>query len=77
MHKASRVSASAHSPAVSAAPEPYVSLSVAAEYFAVSEKTLRRWIAERKIPARRIGRQIRVKISELEASMDALGSAAR
>lgn len=57
-------------------PEPYVSLDTAAAHFSVSVKTLRRHIADKKIPARRIGRQIRVKISELEASMTLMGSAA-
>jgi excisionase family DNA binding protein len=76
MHKASRVSASTSSPAVAPRAERYVSLSVAAEYFSVSEKTLRRYIADRKIPARRLGRQVRVKISEIESAMDLMGSAA-
>lgn len=56
--------------------EPYVSLATAASHFAVSEKTLRRHISARKIPARRLGRQVRVKISEIEASLIAMGSAA-
>lgn len=56
--------------------ERYVSLADAADHFSVSDKTLRRYIAERKIPARRLGRQVRVKISEVEAAMDLMGSAA-
>lgn len=56
--------------------ERYVSLQDAADHFSVSDKTLRRYIAERKIPARRLGRQVRVKISEVEAAMDLMGSAA-
>jgi excisionase family DNA binding protein len=62
-------------------PEPYVSLSVAAEHFAVSEKTLRRMIARQEIPARRLGRgpraAIRVKISEIENATFAMGSASK
>lgn len=60
-------------------PEPYVSLSVAAEHFSVSEKTLRRMIARAEIPARRLGRgpraSIRVRLSEIEAAMYPMGSA--
>lgn len=56
--------------------EPYVTLADAALYFSVSEKTLRRYIAERKIPARRLGRQIRVKVSEIENSLTRMGSTA-
>lgn len=74
MPTARRVSASTHSPAAPA--ERYVSLADAADHFSVSDKTLRRYIAERKIPARRLGRQVRVKISEVEAAMDLMGSAA-
>lgn len=62
-------------------PEPYVSLSVAAEHFAVSEKTLRRMIARQEIPAKRLGRgpraAIRLKISEVEAAMFPMGSATK
>ncbi|WP_145943494.1 helix-turn-helix domain-containing protein [Corynebacterium glyciniphilum] len=57
--------------------EPYVSLQQAAEHFSVSEKTLRRFTARKEIPAYRLGRQIRVRISELEAAMVPMGSAAR
>ena len=59
--------------------EPWVSLSVAADYFGVSEKTLRRGIAAGEYPARRMGASpgsaIRVKLSEIEATMYPMGSA--
>lgn len=54
-----------------------MSLQQAAEHFSVSEKTLRRFTARKEIPAYRLGRQIRVRISELEAAMVPMGSAAR
>lgn len=69
------------SEAFSISPEPYVSLSVAAEHFSVSEKTLRRMIARQEIPARRLGRgpraAIRVKVSEIEVAMFPMGSAVK
>ncbi len=59
--------------------EPWVSLSIAAEYFGVSEKTLRRGIAAGDYPARRMsarpGSAIKVKLSEIEATMYPMGSA--
>lgn len=62
-------------------PEPYVSLSVAAEHFSVSEKTLRRMISRCEIPARRLGKgpraAIRLKVSEIEAAMFPMGGAAK
>lgn len=54
--------------------EPYVSLEVVAEHFDVSEKTLRRWLADRKIPAIRVGRQIRLRLSDVEATFTRMGS---
>ena len=60
--------------------EGYVSLASAAEYFEVSEKTLRRMIMRSEIPAYRLGGNvrgpIRVKISEIEAAMFPMCSAA-
>lgn len=56
--------------------EPYVPLAVAADHFSVSVKTLRRYIADKKIPGYRLGGQVRVKISELEKSLIRMGSAA-
>ncbi|MGP6172642.1 helix-turn-helix domain-containing protein [Corynebacterium sp. A21] len=56
--------------------EGFTSLQVAAEHFAVSETTLRRHIATKRIPAYRFGRGIRVKLSEIEESLTRMGSAA-
>lgn len=55
--------------------EPYVPLATVAEYFSVSEKTLRRWLADRTIPAIRVGRQIRLRLSDVEGTMTKMGSA--
>ena len=55
--------------------EPWVSLNDAAVYFSVSRRTLERWIEARRIPARRLGRSIRVRLSEVEGSMPRLGAA--
>ncbi|WP_425304734.1 helix-turn-helix domain-containing protein [Corynebacterium marinum] len=58
-----------------------MSLSVAAEHFSVSEKTLRRMVARAEIPARRLGRgpraAIRLKLSEVEAATYPMGSATK
>lgn len=45
----------------------YLSLEEAAEYLCVSEKTLRRRIADGTVPAYRLGhRVIRIKITDLD-----------
>lgn len=56
--------------------EPYVSLSEAAQYFSVSERTLRRHIASRQIPAKRLGGAIRLKLSQVEEAMTPMGKSA-
>lgn len=53
--------------------EPYVSMKDAAAHFGVSEVTIRRWIAKRKIPAYKIGRTVRCRISELEKALEPVG----
>lgn len=65
----------AFSASAPATTEPYVSLADAANHFAVSSKTLRRYIADRKIPARRLGNRILVRLSEIEATLTPMGSA--
>jgi excisionase family DNA binding protein len=47
----------------------YVSLTAAAEYADVSTKTLRRWIAESRVPGYRAGRLIKVDLNELDAAL--------
>lgn len=56
--------------------EPYVTLNDAAEYFAVSRRTLERHIENARIPAYSLGRAVRVRLSEVEESLGRLGSAA-
>jgi excisionase family DNA binding protein len=51
-------------------PPYYVSLREGAEVYGVHAKTLRRWIAEGKVPGYRIGGQIRVKLSDLDALVE-------
>ncbi|MEJ6013001.1 helix-turn-helix domain-containing protein [Corynebacterium sp. H127] len=55
--------------------EKHVTLDVAADYFSVSRRTLERFIDSQKIPAYRLGRSVRVRLSELEAALTPLGSA--
>lgn len=46
----------------------YLTLAEAAEWYGVSERTLRRRIAEGRLPAYRVGpRSIRVKAEDVEA----------
>ncbi|MGP5617683.1 helix-turn-helix domain-containing protein [Corynebacterium casei] len=53
--------------------EPWVTLDVAAEHFSVSRRTLTRWIEKRRIPARKLGRSVRVQLSALEDAMTKKG----
>ncbi len=46
-----------------------VSLTVASEYADISTKTMRRWIAESKVPGYRAGRLIKVDLNELDAAL--------
>ncbi len=44
-----------------------LTLTAAAEYLDVSERTLRRYIAEGRLPAYRLGkRQIRIEVADLD-----------
>lgn len=45
----------------------YASLEIAASYYDVSTRTVRRAIADGKLPAVRIGRQVRIAWSDLDA----------
>lgn len=48
--------------------EKFVSLAQSADYYGMSERSIRRMIAEGKLPAYRVGkRQIRIKVTDLEA----------
>jgi excisionase family DNA binding protein len=55
-----------------------VSLAAAAEYADVNPRTVRRWIASRRITAYRVGpRLIKVDLNELETSFHPVWSPAR
>ena len=51
-----------------------VDLARAAELTSISERTLRDWIAQGKLPAYRVGRRLRVFIEDLEALFVPVGS---
>ena len=46
--------------------EPYYTLEEAARVLKLHPQTLRRWIREGKLPARRFGRQFRLRPGDLE-----------
>lgn len=45
----------------------YVGMGGAARRYDVSERTIRRLIAEGDLPAYRVGRQIRIRVADLDA----------
>ena len=47
--------------------EPWVTLQEVADHLKVSEDTVHRWIATRSMPAHRIGRVWRFKLSQIDA----------
>ena len=47
--------------------EPWVSLDDVAKHLAVSRDTVYRWIKHRGMPAHRMGRQWKFKVSEVDA----------
>jgi excisionase family DNA binding protein len=56
-------------PAAKTAPRRLVSLTTAAEYADVSTKTMRRWIAESKVPGYRAGRLIKIDLNDVDAAL--------
>lgn len=49
---------------------PFTTIVGAADYYAVSTKTIRRWIAEGRLPAYRVGNSaIRIKLSDLDLAI--------
>jgi len=57
-------------------PERWRTAAEAAEYLAISEATLQRWLSERKLPVHRVGRTLRFKLSEIDAWVRAGGTSA-
>lgn len=55
--------------------ENYVSLNEAADYLSVSRRTLERYISERRIRAYRLGRSVRLKLSEIDQDLTKMGAA--
>ena len=51
-------------------PEKWSSLEEIAEHLGVSKDTIRNWIKKGVIPYRRIGKQYKFKISEVDAWFD-------
>ena len=47
--------------------EPWVTSEEICEYLSISANTLTRWIAVRGMPANRVGRSLRFKVSEVDA----------
>jgi excisionase family DNA binding protein len=60
---------------VSYEPEKWSSLEEIAEHLGVSKDTIRNWIKKEAIPYRRIGKQFKFKISEVDAWVDSGKSA--
>ena len=56
-------------------PEKWSSLEEIAEHLGVSKDTIRNWIKKAVIPHRRIGKQYKFKISEVDAWVDSGKSA--
>lgn len=48
-------------------PEELITLKEAASILSISRSTLRRWIAQGRLPCVRLGRLIRVRIADLDA----------
>lgn len=47
-------------------PEPWVSLEEIAQHLAVSQDTVHRWMRSRGLPAHKVGRIWRFKVSEVD-----------
>lgn len=51
-------------------PERLYTLAEAADYLRVSRATVRRWIKQHRLPARKVGRDYRIFGEELEKAID-------
>jgi excisionase family DNA binding protein len=59
---------------VSAEPEPWVSVEAVAEHLGVARDSIYRWIESRALPAHRIGRLWKFKLSEVDGWVRAGGN---
>ena len=48
-------------------PEKWSNLEIIAEHLGVSKDTIRNWIKKKAIPHRRVGKQYKFRISEIDA----------
>ncbi len=55
--------------------EPWMTLQEVAEHLKVSEDTIHRWMAKMDMPAHRVGRYWRFKLSQVDAWVESGGSA--
>ena len=53
--------------------ETYLSIEGLAKYLDVAEKTVRKWVLNREIPFRKIGKVIRFRLSEIEQWVEGRG----
>lgn len=57
-------------------PPRWASVAEAAAYARVSERTIRRWVSERRLPANRMGpRRIEIDLNELDKLRRPIGDA--
>jgi excisionase family DNA binding protein len=56
--------------------ETLVSVKEAARLLACSEAAIRKWLYERRLPRVKVGRLVRLRLSDLEAFVDAPQTAA-
>ena len=62
-------------PNLAAPPEPWVSVDHTASHLGIRKETLYRWIEGRALPAFRLGRHWKFKLSEVDAWVRAGGAA--
>jgi len=62
-------------PNLAAPPEPWVSVDHTANHLGIRKETLYRWIERRALPAFRLGRHWKFKLSEVDAWVRAGGAA--
>ena len=61
-------------PKLAASPEPWASVDETARHLGIRRETLYRWIERRALPAFRLGRHWKFKLSEVDAWVRAGGA---